>query len=237
VARAQTVEQFAARVSEALGRRLVSLLLYGSTARGTPVSQRSDVNTLLICDAVDQALFDALEPAVRDWRRAGHPAPLIFSESEWRGSADAFAIEYEDMREHHRILVGRDPWPGIRVARADVRRQLEAELMGKLVRLRQAYAALASEPKQLARVIVGSAAGFLTMLRAVLRLAGRPVPVAPEELVRSAATLIGFSADGLVPLIGHASGRATLRLGRGDPLVPAYLAAVARTAAFVNDLE
>src|SRR2546422_1784237 len=44
------------------------------------------------------------------------------------------------------------------------------ELMGKLVRLRQAYVAL--PPKQLARVVAGSAGGFFTMLRAALRLAG-----------------------------------------------------------------
>ena len=233
-----TVDSFADAVARALGPRLVSLVLYGSAARGTHVPDRSDVNTLLICDAVDEALFAALAPALRDWRRAGHSAPLIFTEPEWRASADAFPIEYEDMRQHHRILAGRDPWPGVRTDRADLRRQVERELMEKLVRLRQAYAALRDEPKQLSRVIVGSAAGFFTMLRAVLRLAGRPVPASHEELVQSAAALVGFPGDGLVPLVRHASGGPALKLGSaGDPLVPAYLAAVARTADYVNRLS
>src|SRR5881296_1934630 len=232
-----TVEQFAADVSRALGERLVALLLYGSWARGTHVPDRSDVNTVLICDAVDESLFEALAPAVRDWTRAGQPAPLILTEREWRESADAFPIEYEDMRDAHRLLAGRDPWPGIQVDRGHVRRQLEHELMGKLVRLRQAYAALHEDPKQLARVVVGSAGGFFTMLRAVLRLAGQPAPAAPAELVRSAATLIGFPADGLAPLVQHALGGPVPRLGKSDPLAAAYLAAVARTAAYVNRLE
>jgi hypothetical protein len=238
MARALTVQQFAARVSEVLGQHLVSLVLYGSTARGTAVPQRSDVNTLLICDTADDALFGALAPVVRDWRRAGHPAPLIFTAAEWRTSADAFAIEYEDMRQHHQVLAGRDPWPGISVERGHVRRQLESELMGKLIRLRQAYAALhgAGDAKQLARVVVGSAAGFFTMLRTVLRLAGRPVPAVPAELVQSAAALVGFPAGDLAPLVQHASGGPALRLRPGDALVPAYLAAVARTAAYVNGL-
>src|SRR6266576_6389790 len=120
-----TVEHFAHEVAGALGPRLVALLLYGSAARGTHVPDRSDVNTLLVCDGVDQALFDALAPLVRVWTRAGHPAPLILTEREWRESADAFAIEYEDMREAHRLLAGRDPWPGIRVDRDHLRRQLE----------------------------------------------------------------------------------------------------------------
>src|SRR5439155_8916816 len=49
-----TPEQFADGVSQALGGRLISLLLYGSAASGTHVPGRSDVNTLLICDAVDE---------------------------------------------------------------------------------------------------------------------------------------------------------------------------------------
>src|SRR6266536_4706678 len=232
-----TIDTLGDAATRALGPRLVALLLYGSAARGTHVPKRSDVNTLLICDTVDEALFDALAPVVRAWIKAGHPAPLILTEREWRDSADAFPIEYEDMRDAHRLLAGRDPWPGIRVDREQLRRQLEHELMGKLVRLRQAYGALWGEPKRLGGVIVGSAAGFFTMLRAVLRLAGKPAPARPEALVGSAATLIGFGADGLAPLLRHAEGWPALRLKAGDPLAPAYLAAVARTAAYVNGLD
>src|ERR1051326_8096642 len=176
-----TIDTLGDAVTRALGSRLVSLLLYGSAARGPPVPQRADGDTPLVCDTVDGALFDALAPVVRAWTKSGHPAPLIFTEREWRESADAFTIEYEDMGEAHRLLAGRDPWSGIRVDRGDLRRQLERELVGKLVRLRQAYAALWAEPKRLAGVIVGSAPGFFTMLRALLRLAGQPVPGAPRR--------------------------------------------------------
>lgn len=231
-----TVERFAESVAAALGDRLVALLLYGSAARGTHVPGRSDVNTLLICDAVDEALFVRLEPAVREWGRAGHPAPLILTEREWRTSADAFPIEYEDIREAHRVLAGRDPWRGVTVQREHLRGQLEHELMGKLVRLRQAYAALRGDPKQLARVIVGSAAGFFTMLRATLRLAGKTPPVPPDALVREAGALMGFAPERLAALEAHARGVGQLKLAPGDPLPLAYLAAVAHTAEFVNRL-
>src|SRR2546422_7068916 len=106
-----TVEQFAAEVARALGARLVALLLYGSWARGTHVPDRSDVNTLLICDTVDDALFATLAPAMRAWTRAGHPAPLILTEREWRGAAGAFPLEYEEKRDAHPPLAGRGPPP------------------------------------------------------------------------------------------------------------------------------
>ena len=64
----------------------------------------------------------------------------------------------------------------------------------------------------------GTRAGFLTMLRAVLRLAGRTPPADAVALVRAAAALIGFAPDGLT-----------------EPA--AYLDAMRRTAEYVNRLE
>ena len=214
-----TLDDFAARVTDGLGPRLATLLLYGSAAReGGGSREPNTMNTLLIVDSVDADLFTRLAQPVRDWMSGKHPPPLVLTDEEWRSSADAFPIEYEDIRAHHRVLAGRDPWRGITVQREHVRRQLEQELMGKLVHLRQAFAAYWNAPKQLAEVVRDSQSSFLTMLRAVLRLAGRSVPAAPDALVRDAAALVGFAPDKL-------------------PEPAAYLDAVTRTAEYVNRLE
>lgn len=92
--------------------------------------------------------------------------------------------------------------------------------MGKLVHLRQAYAAEWGNSKRLADIVAGTRAGFLTMLRAVVRLLGRPVAATDDALVREAAGLIGFAAD---------------EGGLTEPA--AYLDAVTRTAEYVNRLE
>jgi hypothetical protein len=213
-----SLDTFAQEMTEALGSRLVSLLLYGSAARDGAVDAASNMNTLLIVNDAARDLFAPLAEPVRRWVAAGHPAPIILTEREWRDSADAFPIEYDDIRDAHRVLAGKDPWHGIRVDRNDVRRQLEHELMGKLVHLRQVYAAEWKKPKHLAEVVRGTWPGFLAMLRAVLRLAGRAAPRAPEALVRDAGAVIGFATDGLT-----------------EPL--AYLDAMQRTAEYVNRLE
>ncbi len=215
-----TLDAFTAAVAAALGPRLVTLLLYGSAAReqGAGSAEPSAMNTLMIVDRVDSDLFARLAAPVRDWVSAKHPAPLVLTDQEWRDSADAFPIEYEDIRAHHRVLAGRDPWRGITVQREHVRRQLEQELVGKLMHLRQAYVAEWNRPKPLAEVVRGTRAGFLTMLRAVLRLAGRTPPADSAALVRDAAALVGFAPDGLT-----------------EPA--AYLDAVTRTAQYVNRME
>ena len=211
-----TLETFASRVAEALGPRLVTLVLYGSAAR-EPSADPAAMNTLLIVtDGSD--FLGPVAAVIKDWSAAGHPPPIIMTEREWRQSADAFPIEYEDIREAHRILAGRDPWTGITVRRELVRRQLEHELMGKLVHLRQAYVADWNRPKRLAEVVRGTRAGFLTMLRAVLRLAGRTPPADSAALVRDAGALIGFAPDGLT-----------------EPT--AYLEAVTRTVEYLNRME
>lgn len=215
-----TLAAFADQVAGALGPRLVSLLLYGSAARehGPGSGAQDGMNTLLIVDRADAELFGRLTASVRGWMGAKHPPPLVLTEREWRDSADAFPVEYEDIRAGHRVLAGRDPWQGIRVQREHVRRQLEHELMGKLVHLRQGYAAEWNNRGRLAEVIEGTRAGFLTMLRAILRLAGRTVPPTSDALVREAGNLIGFAPDGFT-----------------EPA--AYLDAVTRTAEYVNRME
>jgi hypothetical protein len=228
---AKAVEAFAHEISGALGQRLVALLLYGSAARGTANTKHSDVNTLLVVDVVDDQLFTLLEAPLRSWTDAQHPPPLIMTEPEWRYSADAFPVEYEDIREAHRLLAGRDLWIDVQVEPDHVRRQLERELMGKLVHLRQLYAAARLRPGALASVIEESASGFFTMLRAVLRLAGKTPPAEPGELLAVAGALVGFAA---APLSALASPARPLKLSAGDPLPGAYLAAVTRTTEYVN---
>ncbi|HEY3221994.1 MAG TPA: hypothetical protein VGJ80_14785 [Gemmatimonadales bacterium] len=214
-----TPDDFAAKVAAALGPRLVTLLLYGSAAREQGArSQEQNANTLLLVDSVDAELFTRLATPVRNWMSAKHPPPLLLTDQEWRDSADAFPIEYEDIRAHHRVLAGRDPWRGITVQREHMRRQLEQELIGKLMHLRQAFAAYWNTPKQLAEAVRETQSSFLTMLRAVLRLAGRTPPADAAALVRDAGLLIGFAPDGVT-----------------EPA--AYLDAVTRTVDYVNRME
>jgi len=230
-----TLDALAAQVAATLGTRLVSFLVYGSAARGDAPAG-APVDTLLICDTADEPLLAALEPVVAQWVGEGQPAPLVLTVREWRGSADTFAVEYVDIRAAHRVLAGADPWAGIVVDRADERRQLERELRGKVLRLRQGYLAGRGDARALQDLVRDSAGGWLTMLRAVLRLAGRTVPDAPAEVVRAGADLAGFPAEPVAGLVAAARGAAGPRLQPRDPRVTAYLAAVARTAEYLDSL-
>lgn len=229
------VERFAERLEGALGEGLVAALLYGSAARGTYVKGRSDLNVLVI---LRDASAEALRPAaaiLADWTKAGEPAPLVFGEAEWRSSADVFPIEIEDMREAHRVLRGRDVLAGLATTRADLRRELEREVRGKLLRLRTEYAAAAPSGKALARLLVASASTFLTLLRATLRLAERVPPREPAALVRAAAEVAGMDETAFDWVVGRLEGKAMPALEPFDPVAARYVDAIERLARFVDE--
>jgi hypothetical protein len=228
-----TVELFTENVRAALGGRLVSFVLFGSAARRNATDS---VDTLVIVDRVDAGLLSTLARASAAWVAKGHPAPLVFAESEWRDSADAFGIELLDIQAHHRVLAGRDPWSGVTVADEDVRRQLEHELRGKVVRLRQAFLTTSTHPAALGQAILGSVSGFLTMLRALLRVSGEVAPSERTALIAAAAARVGFDAGPVTALALAARERRALKLNPDDAQVAGYLTAVTRTAEYVNTL-
>ncbi|HEX5385109.1 MAG TPA: hypothetical protein VFW66_00230 [Gemmatimonadales bacterium] len=227
------VEAFLTQVDAALGAGYTALL-FGSAARGDRVERRSDVNLMLVLERVDPAVLRALHAPFAAWRKVSRTPPILISRDEWARAADAFPIELSDMRAAYRVLRGPDLVAGLALDVRDLRRALEHELRGKLLRLRQGYVAHASDPAALGALASGSAATILLLLRSALVVAGRPVPPAADALIAAAAELVGFDAESVrapVRRRGDRSPRASAQE------FEAYLDAVARTAQFVDHLQ
>jgi hypothetical protein len=232
------LEKLAGALGSALGEGLVSLLLYGSAARPGATAQASDVNVLLIVRDASSAGLRPVAQAIAGWVRADYAPPLVFDEAEWRGSADVFPIEIEDMREAHRVLRGADPFAGMTTTLADLRSELEREVRSKLLHLRTAYAAAAPDGRMLEELLEHSSGTIMSLLRAALRVAGRPVPAALRDQAAAAATLVGFEPaafEWIVAQQGAAAGGA--RPGRLTPYdirATSYIDAVQQLAAWVD---
>lgn len=229
----RVVTPFLAAADAALGAGY-SALLYGSAARGDYIAGRSDINLMLVLDDPSPGRLRALAPAFATWRKATAEPPLLISRAEWDRASDVFPIEITDMRAGYRVLRGADPLGAARVQRRDLRQALERELRGKLLRLRQGYAVAAGDTKLLGQLAAGTAATILVLLRALLTLAGRPVPVAPAALAAEAAALLGVPAEALtVPVERRAE-----RGWRCEPHVfEQYLNAVSHAAEYVDHFQ
>ena len=177
-----------------------SAVIYGSVARDEFVAGVSDINLLLLCDRLDGDRLRRLGPALDGWRRQGQPPPLLFPPDEWACAADVFPIEIVDMQFAHEVVRGADPLAGLRVAKGDLRRALEYELRGKLLRLRQAYVLHRTEPRVLEEVVARSLSSMVTLLRAVLALEDHPAPRESPAAIAAAGRLIGADSGPVIRL-------------------------------------
>ena len=228
--------QFAARLASLYGDELVSVGLYGSAARDQYREGASDLNLLVILRSVRPEELRRASEAALEWVREGNPPPLLFSEAEWRGSADVFPIEYSDIEQAHLVLHGADPFTGLQVDWDHLRLLCEHEMKSKKLALRERYLLAAGTPEELGALMTGSISSFVALFRAALRLTRAEVPREQEAVVSAVAARAGFDpAPMLRALAARASGEG-LVAGAEDPLVVGYLEGVDRASAWLDGL-
>ncbi|MCL2726283.1 MAG: nucleotidyltransferase domain-containing protein [Polyangiaceae bacterium] len=129
---------FNASLERILGANLVGVLLHGSVARGEYRPGQSGVDALII---LTDAPFDKLEAMGETLQRARYDASLealIVTEDEIRGAADVFPLFYDEIKERHILLSGRDPFANVEVQNTHRRLRIEQELRETQIWLRSA---------------------------------------------------------------------------------------------------
>jgi hypothetical protein len=230
---ARVVDAFLAEADKALGQKY-SAVLYGSAARGDYVPGRSNINLMLVMDEITPPILRSLGVAFTGWRKATPEPALLLSRNEWNRATDAFPIEITDMKTSYQVLRGADPLQGVRVDPTDLRKALEREFRGKLLRLRQGYATYAPDPAALGKLGLQSAATILVLLRGVLTLLGKPVLTDPLELAAAAAATIGFEGEHLLHVVRH---RVDREWRCQAPEFENYMDAVEVSARFLDQLQ
>jgi hypothetical protein len=138
--------QLVEKLQKAYGDRLVSVVLYGSAAAGDHHAKFSDLNVLCVLSEITPRELGASEDIFRWWREQGSPSPLLLTEHELATSTDCFAIEFNDIKRSHRLLLGKDVITPLVVDDSFYRAQVEHDLRAKLLRLRQKAGACSPIP-------------------------------------------------------------------------------------------
>jgi hypothetical protein len=231
---------FARDLTTTYGDELVSVVLYGSAARGEYREGVSDLNLLVLLRDTAAATLRRGSALARAWGAAKNPPPLVMSEREFRGSADVFPMELADIRDAHVVLYGADPFAGVEIRPADLRLQLERELKGAYIRLRTRYMTDAGDTARFEPLLLKSLSTFLVMFRTVLRLAGDGDGDGardPEAVVRKTAQRVGFDPAPLLEIVRARAGGAKLDVRPDGPVVMGYLDAVAEVVRYVDRFE
>lgn len=190
-----TPEEFAARLQRSLPDGLRSVVLYGSAASGDFVRGVSHYDLLVVVDQLGPGELANLASPVRDWQSLGNPVPQIFTEAELKSSADAFPLELLDMQQSHRVLSGSDPLSEIQVHPSCLRLQLERELKGKLLLLRERYLVAHGKEKRVVSLLVNSVSTFLVLFRGALRLFQETIPAVKVDALNELARHVSFDPE------------------------------------------
>lgn len=203
-----TLDALVGQLRAAHGDRLLAVLLYGSTANDPAATHGHSV--VVIVRTLDVQAMRAGGAIAQAWEEAGNPAPLVLTGAEWMSSVDVFAIEHADIADRHRILYvasGFDPIGRRGVRYADLRQQLEYELLALLLAVRSAIALAGRDVKAQRAIMAENASRAAALMRAVLRLERRPLPDDLSSVCGAVAQLAGFDAGPFVAALGERRGR------------------------------
>lgn len=178
-----TPEIFTDELRQLLGESLVSVVLYGSATTGERSERYSDYNVMVVCRQLGLEELELIRPLAARWAHFGNPPPLLFTWRILQNSSDVFPIELLDMKENHVILHGEDVLKRLPVSHANLRFQLEHELKGKLIQLRERFLLTEGTDEELAELLIASLSTFQILLRGALRFFEVSVPVRKRKAV------------------------------------------------------
>ncbi|HEY0873060.1 MAG TPA: hypothetical protein VGD94_06270 [Vicinamibacterales bacterium] len=222
------LEGLASDLREIFGNRLLSVCAYGQAARG------DDVQSLAL---VDRLTFDDLAaclPFSRKWDRAGLAVPLILERDEFVRTLDVFPLEYGEIIADHAPVYGEDPFDGLEVAAEDLRRGCEFHAKSHLIHLREAFLETGGDPKDVSRLISGSAPGYRRLLANVVALVDPANARADaHDLAAVAERILGVPAATTMDVLAAQSG-ALSTIADPTALLARYIEAVERLWEYVD---
>lgn len=233
----KVLNQLVERLKKAYGDRLVSVVLYGSAATGDHHAKFSDFNILCVLTEITPRELGAGEAIFRWWREQGSPSPLLLAEHEVATSTDCFAIEFNDIKRHHRLLFGKDVVTPLVVDNSFYRAQVEHDLRAKLLRVRQKAAGILSDSDLLRRLLLDSISTFCVLFRHALVLHGVDAPLKKREVIERAREHFGIDPAPFGKLLDIREERLKPREVEPVGLLASYLQEISVVIDAVDRLE
>jgi hypothetical protein len=113
------------------------------------------------------------------------------TEDEVTHSSDCFPIEFHDIQERRRVLLGRDIAADLRIDFTYYRAFVERELRSKQIRLRQKSVELLGQHDRLVKLMLDSISTFCALGRHALILGKRPTRWKKHEILTAISDATG----------------------------------------------
>jgi hypothetical protein len=231
------LDQLVRKLCKTYGERLVSVILYGSAATGEHHEKFSDYNILCILSDLTGRELAASRDIFLWWREQGSPSPLLLTEREVETSTDCFAIEFTDIKHHHRLLFGKDVLATLAIDTSFYRAQVEHDLRAKLLRLRQKVPGIFSDSDLLRRLLLDSVSTFCVLFRHALALHGVESPPRKREILAHAQRRFGIDPAPFEQLLDVREERIKARDLDPQSVLGPYVEGISKVIDAVDRLE
>jgi hypothetical protein len=175
------------------GSELVSLIVYGSAATGSYVKGKSDINLLVVLTEAGMNRLDAAFDTVKYWKKRKVATPLMMTKAFIETSLDSYPIEFLNMKNSHILVYGENVLANLAFQPADLRLQIERELKGKIILLRQGYLETEGSARQLRQLIRNSFTAFISIFNGLLYLKHEKAPQIRRDTIKEVCNL--YSLD------------------------------------------
>lgn len=167
-----SVRLLAADLQRIFGDRLQSLVAYGDLDGGDgPGGRDADgVHTLALVTALTFEDLAACAPLAAGWQKAGLAVPLLLGREEFLRTLDVFPAEYGGIIARHVVVLGTNPFTGMAVADADLRRACELQAKSHLIHLREGFLESGGQPATVGRLMAASASSLRALAMHLDRL-------------------------------------------------------------------
>ncbi|HDR16145.1 MAG TPA: hypothetical protein ENN79_11800 [Desulfobacteraceae bacterium] len=189
------------------GDGLVSIICFGSSARGEYRPGKSDINFMIVLedDAIER-LDEAFDTVAR-WRARNVAIPVFVTEAYVCSSVDVFPIEYLDMQRSHILVYGKNVLSKLTFESEHVRLQCEREVKGKLLLLRERFVETRGKTKSVSELIGESLGAFIAVFEGLLHLKNIEIPAKKTEIVAVTCRSFGLDKGLFETLLGIRDGK------------------------------
>jgi predicted nucleotidyltransferase len=189
-------EEFVSDYKGIYGDDLVSIILYGSAAGKDYRPGSSDINFMIVLTEKGIRDPERSFSLVKKWRKRNVPVPLFLSTHYIETSTDVYPVEYFNFQRRYVHVYGRDMLKELSFKKEDLRLQIEREIKGKFLILREAYLESAGKKAALMTIIDRSLHAFMAIFNAMLELKDIKAPEDKRSVITD--TCRTFGLDGLI---------------------------------------
>ncbi|NOZ60560.1 MAG: nucleotidyltransferase domain-containing protein [Calditrichaeota bacterium] len=229
-------EPFAQNCKQIFGDDLISVILYGSAARGDYVYKKSDINFLIVLTDDGIQNLDRAHPLIKKWAKRRVSTPLFLTKDYISSALDTFPIEFLTMKQHHQLVFGEDVLEKLEFNPGDIRLQCERDLRGKLVHLQENYLGSLGKPRVLKMLLRNSLPTFVSIFSALLEIKNKSLPASKSEVVQATAHEFGLDAAVFEQILQFRANHIKLKKEQLNQLVKKYIEQVRKLTAEVDKL-